>query len=111
MRIQSLAAAALLIPQLALAGSFTGTMAEGGGDARVINVKGSNGQMHYAYCGPGKVCDSIFYYDDHDDERIKKELLGKRVTVHFATEGNRGRVAGPGDDETVRIVKKIVFEK
>ena len=42
---------------------------------------------------------------------LRKDLVGRRVTVEVAIERNAGRIAGPGDGERIPFVKHIKLLK
>ena len=49
--------------------------------------------------------------DEHDVVALRKELVGRRVTVEVAIERNAGRIPGPGDRERIPLVKHIKLLK
>ncbi|WP_371765130.1 hypothetical protein [Massilia sp.] len=93
------------------AGTFQGYLFSGGGsDADQVTVLTDKGERIHAYCT--RLCDDLFSEpDDHDVVSLRKDLVGRRVTVEVAIERNAGRIAGPGDGERIPFVKHIKLLK
>ncbi|PQO95195.1 hypothetical protein C5614_18055 [Massilia phosphatilytica] len=95
----------------ARAGSFRGYLFHGGGiDDRFVTVLTDQGDRIFAYCI--RQCDDLFSEpDDHDAITLREDLVGKRVAVQVAVERNADRIAGPGNDERIPLVKHIKLLK
>lgn len=93
------------------AGAFQGRLVKGGGtDAVSVTVMTDQGEQIFAYCG--QHCGDLFSEPDkYEVVTLRKKLIGKRVAIDVTVERNRGRIPGPGDDETIPLVKQIKLLK
>jgi hypothetical protein len=107
MKTKFLCAIALLLPQAVFAATIAGALVEGGGiDDMHVVVKGVGKEIS-AFCD--QLCGDLFYTGKHDVAYLKKNLRGKKVTLTYREENNKGRIAGPGEDERLIFVKKLEF--
>jgi hypothetical protein len=93
------------------AGVFQGFLFSGGGsDGDLLTVLTDKGERIFAYCT--QLCQDLFAEpDEHDVLALRKELVGRRVTVEVAIERNAGRIPGPGDGTRIPLVKHIKLLK
>lgn len=93
------------------AGTFQGYLLSGGGsDAGQVTVLTDKGERIHAYCT--QLSQDLFSEPgDHDVVSLRKDLVGKRVTIEVAIERNAGRIPGPGDSERIPLVKHIKLLK
>lgn len=93
------------------AGVFQGFLFSGGGsDGDLLTVLTDQGERIFAYCT--QLCQDLFGEpDEHDVVALRKELVGRRVTVEVAIERDAGRIPGPGDGERLPLVKHIKLLK
>lgn len=89
-------------------GVFQGYLFDGGGtDAENIRVVTDKGDRIFAYCG-GQQCQPLFgKRDEHDVVEVRKNLMGKRIEIEVKIERNAGRIAGPGDDDRIPLLKRF----
>jgi hypothetical protein len=94
-----------------LAGTFQGYLFSGGGsDGDLLTVLTDKGERIFAYCT--QLCQNLFAEpDEHDVVALRKDLVGRRVTVEVAIERNAGRIPGPGDGERIPLVRHIKLLK
>jgi hypothetical protein len=93
------------------AGSFQGYLYSGGGiDDRFITVLTEQGERITAYCI--EQCGGLFGAPDENDAvALRRDQVGRRVAVEVTIERNAGRIAGPGRDERIFLVKRIKLLK
>jgi hypothetical protein len=103
--------AELKVPQAAFAATISGTLAEGGGvDDMHIVVKAKSGKEVYAFCA-GQ-CGKLFTAPDKNEQSfLQKKYVGKPVVLTYASEKNKDRIAGAGEDGPLLFVKKLEFAK
>jgi len=96
--------------QLAFAESISGKLVTGGGtDDMRLGVRTAEGNTIDAHCFD--TCGDWFIEKGDGSPLfiLKKHLLGKKVSMEYAIEPNNDRIAGPGKDEPVLIIKKVRF--
>jgi hypothetical protein len=94
----------------AISATLTGNLESGGGvDDLHIVIRTAEGKKFSAFCAAR--CGDWFEEDSSTGiRRLLKSLKGKPVTLTYAFEPNRSRIAGAGDRETLAFVKKIKFQ-
>ena len=113
MKRHYLFAAALALPQLALATTISGTLiTAGGGDSSYVTVRAANGTEVTAWCVK-KECEQVVGESDDPNQGyfLKKKFKGSKVILEYKIERNRGRVLGPGNDDRLEIVKQLTVLK
>ncbi len=71
-----------------------------------IVVQTDDGKKITAYCGN---CGPWFVPGEAESQQLKKNLRGQNVVLSYSTTLNKGRIAGPGDDEELHFVKSMDF--
>ena len=106
----ALTGAVLLVP-LASAASFEGTLIGGGGtdDMRLI-IQAAGGKKLEAYCD-GHCGDWFRSVGDSEVAELKRTLKHRKVRGELAVEPNRGRIAGPGENDRLLFVKNVRMVK
>ncbi|HEY0587798.1 MAG TPA: hypothetical protein VGD52_16810 [Pseudoduganella sp.] len=108
-----------ILASMALAGSAVAASGElvkgklvdgGGGDDMGVTILSDQGKKINAYCA-GQCGDWFVAAADGEYMTLNPKLKGKAVTATIATERNAGRVAGPGDDERFKFIKRITLAK
>jgi hypothetical protein len=90
------------------AGSFQGYLFSGGGsDADYLTVLTDRGERISAYCV--EECEKLFGTDANDIAFLRRDLVGRRVKIDVAIERNRGLIPGPGEDDRIPLVKRLVL--
>lgn len=102
-----LATTLMAISAYTIAAPLTGQIVAGGGvDDLALVIKLDTGKTIDAYCN--QKCGDWFDVDPETEAAtLKKKLKGRRVEFEYQMEKNRGRIAGPADDDVVPLMKKI----
>lgn len=105
-------ALAAVLPSIAAAApstkptELTGVLTDGGGiDDLSIVVRTESGRRIDVYCV--QMCGADWFVENGGAMKLKKALVGRRVSLRYATEINNDRVAGPGRDEEIDVVKRV----
>lgn len=84
----------------------TGVLTGGGGiDDMSIVIRTDSGRRIDVYCV--QMCGTDWFVETGDAMKLKKALVGRRVSLRYATEINNDRVAGPGRNEAIDVVKSV----
>ncbi|MCH4242781.1 hypothetical protein [Acinetobacter gerneri] len=76
----------------------------GGNDDMQLTLQNQNSKKYTAYCNTK--CGNWFEPDD-EISTLKKQYIGKKVQAEIKFEQNKGRVAGPSDDEKFYFIKYL----
>ncbi len=97
MKLKLLLALAVVLPQAAFSATITGKLVDGGGGDYIrITVQDAQGKKVSAFC-VGK-CGDWFKQDEHEVSTLRKDLVGKKITVEYQVEKNKGRLESYGED-------------
>lgn len=97
--------------KIAKQATLTGVLIGGGGvDDNAIVVLTDDGRRARAYCAD-RCGDDLFVSREDEGNSLNPAMQGKRVSVSFANEPNKSRIAGPDENEMLIFVKKIQFIK
>lgn len=101
----------LTFPAIANAALLSGVLVAGGGiDDLSLSVQRPNGQQVIIYCNG--LCGDWFDEDkETEGMSLKKALVGKRIDLEYKAEKNRFQIAGPGEDETLKFLKKAQLQR
>lgn len=103
----------LALAQSALSATYTGTLVGGGGvDDLSLAIKTNQGKTVQGYCKTVSVCDdweALFAGGDDGIYSLKPSYKGKTVRVTIMQRANRGRIAGPSDDEVLPFITQFKF--
>lgn len=104
-------ACTLALPAVVHAEALSGTLIAGGGiDDLSLTVQKANGQQIIVYCN--NLCGDWFIEDPSTESRhLKKALRHARIELEYKAARNRGRIAGPGDDEVLNFLKKVQLQR
>jgi len=94
--------------------TLTGVLIGGGGqgfDPDVIIVLTDDGRRAWGYCDIDSCNDNLFESEGEGGNSLNSSLRGKNVSVTFANEPNKSRLAGQDENEMEIFVKKIQFIK
>ena len=82
-----------------------GKLVGGGGiDNYFLRIRLDDGKVIHAYCTTR--CGDWFTDPDKNDVvKLKPGLRGKQVSARIVTERNGGRIAGPGEDDSLEFIK------
>ena len=87
---------------------FSGVLVNGGGiDNMSLSIKLENGRTLSGYCG--KFCTDWFTVDKDEVSSLRRKYVGKLVRATVVRQRNRGRVAGPGEDEVLPFMTEFGF--
>jgi len=87
---------------------FSGVLVGGGGvDDMLLNIKAGNGRVVRAYCN-GR-CGDWFVADRDGVYSLAGKLVNKAVRVTVTRQRNKGRIAGPGEQDVLPFVTRIDF--
>ena len=97
----------------AFSATYTGKLIGGGGiDDLSLRVKTSKGKQVDGYCQTVSVCDdwdALFFEDDKAIYHLRPEYLNRKVKLTIVKRANRGRIAGPSDDEVLPFITQFKF--
>lgn len=102
---------ALLLAPFASAAPLEGTLIGGGGtdDMRLI-IQPPGGKKLEAYCD-GHCGDWFDTVGDSEFAELKRALKNQKVRAEIAVEPNRGRIAGPGENDRLLFIKNVRLVK
>jgi len=97
----------LIAPTLAFSAEVTGTLLAGGGiDDNSLTIRTAQGKQVTAYCIDR--CGDWFREDANTGgTTLKPTLKGRKVSMQYAVEPNRDRIAGPGADEPLAFIRTV----
>lgn len=88
--------------------TFSGVLVGGGGtDDMRLNIRAGNGRTVWAYCNGH--CADWFVADRNDVYSLARPFANKAVRVTLARQHNKGRIAGPGEDDVLLFVTALGF--
>jgi hypothetical protein len=91
--------------------TLTGVLIAGGGmDDNGITVLTDDGRRAWGYCSD-RCGEDMFVSEGEEGTTLNPSMKGKSVSVTFAKEPNKSRIAGPDENEMLIFVKKIQFIK
>ena len=97
----------------AFSATYTGKLIGGGGiDDLSLTIQTQQGKYVDGYCQTVSICDDwerMFKSDDDGIYSLKPEYQHKKVRVTIVQRPNRGRIAGPSDDEVLPFITQFKF--
>jgi hypothetical protein len=92
--------------------TLTGVLIAGGGqDDSGISVLTDDGRRVWGYCDTNSCSSDLFVPEGEEGKTLNPSMMGQNVSVTFANEPNKSRIAGPAKNDLVLFVKKIQFIK
>lgn len=86
--------------------TFSGLLVGGGGiDDMMLNIRAGNGRIVQAYCNGH--CADWFVTDRDEVYSLAREFANKPLRVTLARQHNKGRIAGPGEDDVLTFVTAL----
>ena len=99
--------------QSAVSATYTGVFVGGGGiDDLSLVIKTPSGRQVQGYCQTVSICDDwdvMFVDDENAIYHLKPEYKHKKVRATIVQRPNRGRIAGPSDDEILPFITRFKF--
>lgn len=98
------------LPSMSMAAALMGTVVNGGGiDDLRLEIRRDQGKVETVYCLDR--CGDWFDDGANESAVLKPMFKGRRAVIEATREPNRGRIAGPGEQDHLWFVRKVEWQK